>query len=78
MKLKLKALNMKLANEHEHPQVDCRKQYLILYHGNFYAGRFSRQWYGLNFEGVYPAGLQFDEPGTNASNWKQIWEIVKS
>jgi hypothetical protein len=61
----------------DHPDIDLRKQYLIKYDGRFYAGDFSMQWYGLNFNGVYDAGLQYDAPGTNSSSWEAIWEIIE-
>ena len=41
------------------------------------AGKFTKQWYGLNFEGFYDAGLQFDPPGYNSSNWVALWEIIE-
>lgn len=72
---RLVELDMKLANEHNHPHIQLRKNYLILWDGKYYAGKFTRQWYGLNFSGVFDAGLQFDTPGTNASRWQQVWEI---
>ena len=50
-------------------------QYLIKWWGRFYAGTFSMQHYGLNFNGVYDAGLQFRKPGTKGSDWEAIWEI---
>ena len=60
-----------------HPDISLRKNYLIKYDGRFYAGKFGREWYGLNFNGVYDAGAQFDKPGTNASSWQGVWEIVR-
>lgn len=49
--------------------------YLVLHRGRFHCGTFSTQWYGLNFNGIYPAGCQYDPPGTNASDWQKIWRI---
>ncbi len=72
---KLIPLDMKLSDGCNHPQVNCRKTYLVLVGSEFAVGKFSREWYGLNFDGLYPAGCQFDAPGTNASEWKQIWEF---
>jgi hypothetical protein len=33
-------------------------------------------WFGLSFDG-WVAPLQFDEPGTNASKWKAVYEIIE-
>lgn len=49
--------------------------YLVLYSGRYYAGKFSQVWYGLNFEGIFDAGAQYDPPGTNYSSWQRIWRI---
>lgn len=75
IKIRLFAVDMSKAKGHEHPDISEDKEYLILFDGSLYVGTFSRQWYGWNFNGVYDAGAQFDEPGTNASSWQQIWEI---
>jgi len=65
-------------NRSDHPDIrPGRGNYLVRYDGRFYAGKFSMQWYGLNFEGIYDSGAQFDAPGTNASSWQDVWEIQK-
>jgi len=74
---KLIPLDMSLADKHEHPSIKRGKTYLCLIGGAFYAGCFSRQWYGWNFDAIYSTGLQFDQPGTNRSRWEMIWEIRK-
>lgn len=38
-------------------QITCRKKYLVKYDGEKYIDYFSRQWYGLSFNGIYPAGI---------------------
>jgi hypothetical protein len=75
---------MSLSNKHEHPQIEQGKQYLVKLEAvngrgyRYYAGTFSRQWYGWSFDGwIGASGLQFDEPDTNLSRWVQIWEIVE-
>jgi hypothetical protein len=60
---------------HDHPDISTRKQYLIKFAGQYYAGMFTREWFGWNFDGVYDAGLQLDKPGTNCSDWQGLWEI---
>ena len=47
--------------------------YLVLYNGQFHVGTFEKQWYGLNFNGIYWAGAQYDPPGENYSGWQKIW-----
>jgi hypothetical protein len=51
--------------------------YLVQIGGQLYAGKFSMQWYGLNFGGwsPNPAGLQYDPPGTNSSLFEKAWLI---
>ena len=83
--MKLKKINLKKCTEHkeggytEHPDIGLRKSYLVKYDGRFYAGKFQREWYGLNFDGIYDddAGAQFDMPGTNESSWQAVWEIIQ-
>ena len=49
--------------------------YLVMYSGRFYAGEFDMVWYGLNFQGIYNAGAQYDPPGENSSSWQKVWRI---
>ena len=73
--MKLIKLDMKLSKENTHPDIKTDgTQYLIKYGRNYYAGTFSKVWFGLNFNGWY-APLQFDAPSYNHSGWKQVWEI---
>jgi hypothetical protein len=75
--VRLKPIDLSKAEGHECPGIKPRKHYLCLIDGQFFAGEFDRQWYGLNFCGWRDVGLQFDAPGTNASRWQAVWEIVK-
>jgi hypothetical protein len=88
MKIQLIKIHLRRACNHkgadnghsrtDHPDIRPGKQeYLVRYAGRFYAGTFEVQWYGLNFNGIYDAGAQFDAPGTNASRWQDVWEIRK-
>lgn len=73
--IRLIPLNMELADGHNHPQIKVDEtQYLVKLKGEFFCGRFNKEWFGLNFDGWYNS-IQFDAPGTNRSNWEQIWEI---
>lgn len=60
-----------------HPDISLKKNYLVLWDGIYAAGTFNMQWYGLNFNGIFDAGLQFDAPGTNSSAWEAVWEIIE-
>jgi hypothetical protein len=62
---------------HDHPDISTRKQYLVKYAGQYYAGVFTREWFGWNFTGIYYAyaGIQLNKPGTNCSDWQGLWEI---
>lgn len=77
-KIRLKPVSLKGAKGHECPGIKVGKtQYLVKNDGRYACGDFSRQWYGLNFDGFYDAGLQFDAPGSNHSRWQAIWEIIE-
>jgi len=74
---KLKPVSLAKAKEHEIPGVKAgKKLYLAKIGGQFHIGRFGREWYGLNFETpAYDAGIQFDAPGWNSSDWQALWEL---
>jgi hypothetical protein len=59
----------------DHPDIQTGRKYLVQYDGHYYLGTFTRQWYGWNFEGVYPSGVQLDKPGTNSSAWEGLWLV---
>jgi hypothetical protein len=76
---KLKKIDLNKADEHNHPDIKMRVWYLAKIDGSWYTGKFSRQWYGLNFDTdsfAFGAGIQFDEPGTNCSDWEELYELV--
>ena len=50
-------------NECIHPDINTHSSYLAKIEGRWYAGKFSRQHYGLNFEAIYDAGFQLDYDG---------------
>lgn len=79
-RVSLREIDLSRAREHEHPDIKPDRNYLAQIGGEFHAGQFSREWYGWNFEGWShnPAGLQFDAPGWNASDWERLWEIRES
>jgi len=69
--VKLKPIDLEKINGCEHPDISLEWYYLAKIHGRWYAGRFSRQHYGLNFQAVYGAGYQLSWDG-----WEQLYEIV--
>jgi hypothetical protein len=75
VKLDLVEIDLSKGEKHEHPDINTKNLYLCRVDNQFETGYFSRQWYGLSFSGFYDAGLQFDAPGYNSSDWQQIWEI---
>lgn len=76
---KWKRLDMRKAEGSNHPDIRCGKRYRCKIDGQIFYGTFSREWYGLNFDGwtPNPIGIQFDAPGTNSSTWEAIWEKSK-
>ncbi len=64
----MKLIPVRLNGTCENDKITTRKQYLIKSDGRFYAGKFERQWYGWNFDGVYDAGEQLD-------SIDKVWEI---
>ena len=72
--LRHEEIDLSKAKGHHHPDINTKDLYLCKIAGRWYIGKFSMQWYGLNFEG-YPhsmVGLQFDAPGWNASRWERV------
>lgn len=76
--MKLKKIDLSKGQGHNHPDIKIGVNYLAVRDGGWMAaGIFDRQWYGLHFDGFHSCGLQFDTPGTNYSDWKELYEIVK-
>jgi hypothetical protein len=75
---RLKPISLARATEHRCPGVVVgKKLYLAKIGGEFHLGRFGREWYGLNFDTpAYGAGIQFDAPGSNSSEWEALWELI--
>jgi hypothetical protein len=73
---KLIPIDMKKASGHEHLDLNAKDTYLCLIGKRYYTGKFEREWYGWNFDAVYDAGCQFDAPGSNSSDWRQIWKLI--
>jgi hypothetical protein len=74
---KLKRIDLRKGDGHEHPDIKIGKtRYLAKIGNDFWCGTFNRQWYGLNFHGWYGRSLQYDKPGTNSSSWTDLWELT--
>lgn len=80
--MKLIELDLTKGEGHKHPDIKTDgRQYLVALTGcnntgtRFYAGSFTKEWYGLNFTG-WVNHLQYDKPGTNCSRYERIWEII--
>lgn len=74
---RLKAIDLRRGTESDHPDISSKKQYLAKIGGDWFAGRFTRLWYGWNFDNWISGtvGLQLDKPGTNGSQWQALYEI---
>lgn len=75
--VKLKQLDLSKGKEHTHPDISLKKSYLVKIGREWFAGKFAKEWFGLTFIGWYGTFYQYDTPGTNRSDWKEIYEIVE-
>ena len=75
-KARFKSLDLTKGEGHEHPDIKENTQYFAKIYGKFWQGTFNREWYGWNFNG-WVNHLQYDKPGTNRSDWEEIWEILE-
>ena len=76
--MKLIEIDLTKGSGHSHPEIERDRFYLAKYGGGLYFGKFSFQWYGLNFDcGFGGSGIQFDTPGSNSSDWQQLWLLVE-
>ena len=76
--MRLERISLRGARRSELPGVNTRSTYLVKYAGNLYLGKFTRQWYGLNFNCDFGAsGMQFNAPGYNLSRWQGVWRVVQ-
>ena len=59
-KTKFKKMKLTLMNDNSvigSEKINCRKKYLVKYDGEKYHAYFSREWYGLSFCDIDPAGI---------------------
>lgn len=77
--IKLVEIDLRKGNESTHPDIVVGKtQYLAKFKGDprLYAGVFTKEWYGLSFDGWGTSGRQFDTPGYNSSSWQRLWRVM--
>lgn len=76
--IRLKKIDLSKAKESNCSGIkaDCQTQYLCLIGSKFFAGTFSKVWFGITFNDFYSTSYQFDAPGYNQSKWKGVWKIV--
>lgn len=67
----LTPIDLSKRDECEHPDIDEKSFYLALHHGRYYAGKFTREHYGWNFDAVYDAGTQLDD-----DDFQALWKIT--
>lgn len=72
---KLSEIDLSLTTKEGGAGLEVGPTYLVMYNGQFYVGDFDKQWYGLNFCGIYDAGAQYDPPGENYSSWQRVWRF---
>lgn len=73
---RLTPIDLRRGKESRHPDIEKGVSYLVKYDGMFYAGTFSEQHYGWNFNGgPTGTGYQFNTPGYNHSMWEGLWKI---
>jgi len=61
----------------DHPDIRPDGEYLAMIGGAFFAGSFVEDHMGWTFKGWHGATLPLDKPGTNASTWLGLWEIIR-
>ena len=69
---KLEKINLGKRKDCNHPDINTQASYLAKIEGEWYAGRFTREWYGLNFNAVYRAGYQL-----NFGDWEELYKIKR-
>lgn len=76
--IKLEEVDLSKIRECEHPDIQERTYYLGRVDGRWHAGMFTRQWYGLNFNAVYPAGMQlaYRHSYGERTDFKELYKII--
>ncbi len=58
-------------DDHQDDRIEEGKSYLAKIFGKWHAGKFSRQWYGWNFDNWGTSGIQLD------NSIEELYEIVE-
>lgn len=67
----MKLIKIKLPLTANDKRVNGRGWYLAQIAGGWAAGKFQKEWYGWNFDGLFDAGYQWDYAG-----WEKLYRIV--
>ena len=67
----LKEIDLSKSERCNHPDIKEKRYYLARINDKWYAGTFTKQWYGWNFDAVYDAGYQLDYGGL-----QELYEIA--
>ena len=73
----MKVIDLSKAHKHFHPDIKINNSYLVKIYGTWYLGKFTQQWFGLNFAPWTNGnvGIQFDASSFNFSKWEKVIEI---
>lgn len=63
---KLKKVDLSRMQGCNHDGIDAKSSYLVKVYGDWCAGKFSKQWYGWNFDNWGTSGIQLDSSGITA------------
>lgn len=76
--MRLEKIDLSKAHKHEHALIKTNlgSTYLIKKSYRWYCGFFNQQWFGLNFTDGFHQ-FQFDAPGFNGSDWKEVYEVIE-
>jgi len=73
----LKEIDLSKRNKGEHPDLKEHTQYLVKIEETWYAGTFSKLWYGWNFNNYGWSSYQLWYGKEGADDWEKIYEIIE-
>ncbi len=66
----MKLKSIRLNNTNHNSKIDRGETYLVKIYGEIFAGQFSKQWYGWNFNNWGCSRIQLDAI-------EKVWRIIK-
>jgi len=69
--IELKEVDISKIRGCSHPDIKANTYYLAKINRRWFAGTFTHQWYGWNFDAVYDAGYHL-----SYGKWEALYEIV--